>query len=430
MSNESPSACKTADRDGATRREFLGKLAATAASTAVLGTVAHALADPKPAATPPAGRKIKLGWVGCGTRGAWLADLFQKNGGYEMYAMADYFQEPLDKCGDAVGVDKRRRFTGLSGYKKVLESGVEAIVIIDIPYFYPEQAQAAVDAGCHVYMAKPVAVDVPGCLAIEAAAKQAAEKKRCFHVDYQMPTDPVNIEIAQRIWDGALGKLLSVSTWGSAGGTSMGKDAPRGKTLENVFQKLLWLRDIALGCDLIGNFDIHSIDAAIWLTRQVPIAAYGQSRICRPNPVGDHHDLYVLIYECPNGMAWVHQSYGIPDIAPDAASGRSLYCDVRGELAAAKVTYWGKSYIRGGPKNYGAHAVENLYLEGAKRNIATFHQQVIEGRHDNPTVRRTIDGTLTAILGREAGHRGVRLTMEELLKENKRLTVDLTGLKV
>lgn len=72
----------------------------------------------------------------------------------------------------------------------------------------------------------------------------------------------------------------------------------------------------------------------------------------------------------------------------------------------------------------------NLYEEGAKRNIATFHRHVTEGRHDNPTVRRTIDGTLTTILGREAGHRGVRLTMADLLKENKRLTVDLTGLKI
>ena len=61
-------------------------------------------------------------------------------------------------------------------------------------------------------------------------------------------------------------------------------------------------------------------------------------------------------------------------------------------------------------------SVVNLYEAGAKRNIAAFHQQVIEGRHDNPTVRRTIDGTLTAILGREAGHRGVRLTMAELLR--------------
>ena len=65
-------------------------------------------------------------------------------------------------CGKALGVDKSRCFSGLSGYKRLIESGVEAVVIIDVPYFYPEQAKAAVAAGLHVYMAKPVAVDVPG----------------------------------------------------------------------------------------------------------------------------------------------------------------------------------------------------------------------------------------------------------------------------
>ncbi len=270
MSSENPTACKSTDREAGTRREFLATLAATAASTAVLGSAAHALADAAPAATPPAGRKIKLGVVGCGGRGAWLAGLFQKNGGYEMHALADYFQTAVDKCGDALGVDKKRRFTGLSGYKKLLDSGIEAIAIEDIPYFYAEQAQAAVDAGCHIYMAKPVAVNVPGCLAIEAAAKQATQKQLCFHVDYQMPTDPVNIELAQRIWDGGLGKILSISTWGMSGGNPPGADTPRGKTLENVLQGLRWIRDIALGCDMIGNYDIHSIDAAMWITRPGP----------------------------------------------------------------------------------------------------------------------------------------------------------------
>jgi predicted dehydrogenase len=420
MSKQSPSVSKTADSDGATRREFLGHLAMTAASTTILGTAAQALADP----VAPAKRKIKLGVIGCGGRGAWIAGLFQKHGGYEMHALADYFQDAVDRCGDALAVDKRRRFTGLSGYKKVLESGVEALAIEDIPYFYPEQAQAAVNAGCHVYMAKPVAVDVPGCLAVEEAARQATKKKLCFHIDYQMPTDPVNIEIAQRIWDGGLGKMLAVTSWGAGGVTAMGVDPPREKTLENVFRGLRWMRDIALGCDLIGNFDIHSIDAAMWVTRQVPVAAMGQARICRPNPHGDRHDLFGLIYECPNGMTWIHQSYQIPD------HGQSLYCDFRGELGSAQIAYFGKSFLRGGPKPYGVRDVVNLYEDGAKRNIATFYQHVTEGRHDNPTVRRTIDGTLATILGREAGHRGVRLTMADLLKENKRLTVDFTGLKI
>ena len=103
-----------------------------------------------------------------------------------------------DKCGDALGVDKSRRFSGLSGYKKVIESGVEAIAVETPPYFIPEIAAAGVEAGLHVYMAKPVAVDVPGCLRIGAAGKQATEKQRVFLVDYQIPTDPNNIAGCRR----------------------------------------------------------------------------------------------------------------------------------------------------------------------------------------------------------------------------------------
>ena len=102
---------------------------------------------------------------------------------------------------------------------------------------------------------------------------------------------------------------------------------------------------------------------------------------------------------------------------------------MRGQLASAQISYWGKSFLRGGPKHYGGGEVESLYDRGAMRNLAEFHRAIVEGRFDNPTVRRAVDGTLTAILGREAAGRRTRLTMEELLKENKKLEVDLRGLK-
>ena len=73
--------------------------------------------------------------------------------------------------------------------------------------------------------------------------------------------------------------------------------------------------------------------------------------------------------------------------------------------------------------------VENLYEAGAARNIATFYKNVTEGLYQNETVPRSVDGALVCILGREAAMRRTRLTMDELIKENKRLDVDLSGLK-
>jgi predicted dehydrogenase len=399
-------------------------MVSAAASASLLGSAVSGAADAQEAAQKPPERKIKLGVLGCGGRGAWLAGLFKKHGGYEVHALADYFQDAVDTCGDAVGVDKSRRFTGLSGYKKLLDTGIEALAIEDVCYFYPEQARAAVDAGCHVYMAKPVAIDVPGCTSILASGKLATEKKRCFLVDYQMPTDPINIEVAKRIWDGAPGMQFAVTTLGGGGAEAMRADPPKGKTIESRLRGLIWNNDIPLGGDMIVNYDIHAIDAAIWIIRQRPVSAVGCTRLRRPNAQSDFRDLYFVTYECADGLLWNHQTYEIPD------HGRSLVCNVHGQLASAQISYWGKSFLRGGPKHYGGGEVESLYDQGAIRNIAEFYRSIVDGKFDNPTVQRAVDGTLTAILGREAAACGTKLTMEELIKENVKLEPDLTGLKV
>jgi hypothetical protein len=150
---------KTPARPGAepTRREFL---AAALASGPLL-------VSPRTAFGTEANSRVTLGAIGCGGRGTWIADLFQKHGGYQLVAAADYFQDKVDAYGTKIGVPADRRHTGLSGYKRVLDAGVDAVVIESPPYFHPEQAKDAVDAGKHVYLAKPVAVDVPGCRTVE-----------------------------------------------------------------------------------------------------------------------------------------------------------------------------------------------------------------------------------------------------------------------
>ena len=98
-------------------------------------------------------------------------------------------------------------------------------------------------------------------------------------------------------------------------------------------------------------------------------------------------------------------------------------------MATALVSYRGKSYLRGGPKHYGGGEVVSLYDQGAIRNIATFYDNIVQGRFENPTAQQAGDDTLTAVLGREASARRCCLTMDELIKENKKLEFDLTGLK-
>jgi myo-inositol 2-dehydrogenase/D-chiro-inositol 1-dehydrogenase len=413
-----------------TRRQFIGRtLAATAA-----GTFLGSLKDPElstsvsPATVPATyGRKIKLGVVGLGGRGRWISALFKKHGGYDLHAVADYFPGVVEEQGEALGVDAARRFSGLSGYKRVIESGVEAIVIIDIPYFYPEQAEVAVGAGLHIYMAKPVAVDVPGALVIDALGKQASKKERVFLVDYQMPTDPRNIEVYRRIAAGALGPIQTVFSNGAAGGGGF-NDPPFAETIENRMQNLIWVNDDAMGCGYIGNYDIHVVDAILRAIGRMPVSAYGWGARFRPEPHGDALDSTCVMYTFDDGMVWNHQSpKGTSDnwFTPNG----SLVTEIQGKDASARISYWGKAYVRGGKQYYNGGTVEDLYEAGAVRNIATFYNSVVKGQYSNETVQKAVDSALVCVLGREAAARHAGVTMGQVLKENRKLEINLKGLK-
>jgi len=407
----------SADLAALNRRRFLGgTLAAAAASLGPWGSLAADASLPPPEFK----RKIKLGVVGNGGRGAWIAGLFKRHGGYEMHAVADYFPEVAEQCGDALGVDKARRFSTLSGYKRLLESGVEAVALEVPPYFFPEQASAAVEAGMHVYMAKPVAPDVPGSLRILEAGKKAAQRQKCFWVDYQMPTDPVNIEVLKRLGAGGFGKISQVATVGVSSGFS---DPPRTATMESRLRNLIWVNDVAMGGDNIGNYDIHAIDAARWVLGRRPMAAMGGSRICRPDPHGDASDVCSVVFEYADGL--VHNHFG--QALPNFTTGE-LSCRIFSDKGNAMVNYWGKAHVRAGEDAWSG-SVDNLYEAGAVRNIAAFYDKVVNGHFENENVARAVDGILACILGREAAARRARLTMDQILQENKRLEVDLSGLK-
>jgi myo-inositol 2-dehydrogenase / D-chiro-inositol 1-dehydrogenase len=335
--------------------------------------------------------------------------------------VADYFPAVADGAGETLGIDPARRFSGFSGYQKLIDSGADVVVLENIPAFMPDQATAAVKAGRHVYMAKPVAADVPGCLQIEAVAKLAREKGLCFFVDYQIPTDPVNIEVVKRVQEGGVGKIVQLATVGVGHGCS---DPPKTASLESRLQKLIWVNDIAMGCDYIGNYDIHAVDAALWVMGQRPVAATGSCAVARPNPHGDSHGICSVTYDYADGTIQNHFGQALP-----AAGDAVLDCHAYGTTGNAVISYWGKASLRCGPGEYSGQ-VDNLYQQGIVRNIATFYENVTQGRSENPTVRRAVDSALACILGREAASRRIRLTMDDLIRENKRLNVDITGLKV
>jgi predicted dehydrogenase len=404
------------------RRLFLGEALAAGASATLVDAASASAAETSAEPTKPkaVARKIKLGLIGCGGRGTWLGGLFQQHGGYEIRAVADYFADRVEKAGDKLGVDRSRRFTGLNGYRRLLDSGVEAVVVVNVPRFHAEHGHAAIEAGCHVFAAKPVAIDVPGALKVQAAGRLATQKKLCYLVDYQMGTDPVNIEVVKRIHAGGLGRLMHVD---SIGFSPPWREPALIRDPEDRLRH--WLTTIALSGDVITENTIHSINAVLWVAGRRPVSAIGRTRLCRPHPRDDFREVYLVTYEFDDGVLWTHRCQSLANQLEWA-----LNLNAYGDKATALVSYRGKSYLRGGPKHYGGGNVESLYDQGAIRNIATFYRNIVESRFENPTAQQAGDDALTAVLGREAAIRRCPLTMDELIKENRALPFDLSGLKL
>ena len=314
------------------RRRFLNHTMAIGATASAFGLLRNQAADAVAAISQPTefARKIKLGVVGNGGRGAWIANLFKRHGGYEMWAVADYFQVVADACGDTLCVDKSRRFSTLSGYKRLIESGVEAVALETPPCFFPEHARAAVEAGLHVYMAKPVAVDVPGCLEIEAAAKRASEKSRGFLVDYQLPTDLHNREVMKRVEVGEIGSVAAVN---SHYFSSLFPDPAFTANLESRLRSLIWCNDVAVGGGYHVNACIHGVDAALWVTGNRPMAAMGLSRRMPPDPHGDSHDAFSILFEFADGQMVSHRGKHLNN-----QSGFEVVCQIQGQTGYAQTT--------------------------------------------------------------------------------------------
>ena len=119
-----------------------------------------------------------------------------------------------------------------------------------------------------------------------------------------------------------------------------------------------------------------------------------------------------VVYQYANGV--IHNHFGQ---ALTNTSEGDLRVHCHGPIAQAQINYWGKAFLRGGPQQFNGGAIDNLYDNGAARNIASFHQLITGGNFANETVRRAVDGCLACILGRETVERHGTLTMEALLKE-------------
>ncbi len=400
------------------RRHFLAGAGAAAATVSIL--------KPQVVRGFSANSKVNIGLIGCGGRGTWIAALFQQHGGYQVAAVADYFQDRVDAAGDKLGVAGDKRFTGLSGYRRLLEQELDAVAIESPPYFHPQQAADAVDAGKHVYLAKPIAVDVPGCTSVEQSGKKATAAGRCFLVDFQTRADPFYIEALQRVRDGALGQFAFGESTYHAGSPWMrqmkhAQEAAAG----NVESRLrAWGIDRVLSGDIITEQNIHTLDVASWIMDQAPLCAYGTGGR-KVRQFGDCWDTFSITFTYPDnlGIAFSSRQFNGHGTQPEGIRNRMFGTDgVLETKYGGEVLIRGKNFWRGGSS-------PAIYKQGAVTNIATFHANILAGDCANPTVSPSVRSNLVTVLGRTAAYRGEVVTWNQMLTENERLGVDLKGLK-
>lgn len=402
---------------GISRRGFLAGAGAVAVGATVL--------RPQLVRGTQANEKISLGFIGCGGRGTWIANLFRQHGGYEVAAAADYFEDRVTSFGEALQVKANARFTGLYGYRRMLDMKLDAIVIESPPYFHPEQAAESVDAGKHVFLAKPIAVDVPGCITVEESGKKATAKGLCFLVDFQTRSDPFFMEAIKRVHDGAIGTFAFGESTYHADIPWMGQLEFAKEASTNPESRLrAWGLDQVLSGDIITEQNIHTIDVASWIMNQPPVRAFGTGGR-KVRQVGDCWDTFTVTFEYPDnvGIAFSSRQFKGHGTTTEGINNRMFGTD-----GVLETSYGGQVIIKG-DNFYRGGSSPGIYQDGAVANIATFHQDILSGKCDNPTVPESVRSNLVTVLGRTAAYRGEVITWDQLLAANERLEIDLSGLK-
>lgn len=258
------------------RRSFLG-------TSSVAGASLLAGLNPVSAAHVSYDETIKIGLVGCGGRGRGAADqAMNTDGPTKLVAMADAFEDQLDSAlrqlerqhKDKVDVPKERQFVGFDAFQQVLEADVDLVILATPPGFRPLHFEAAVNAGKHVFMEKPVAVDPAGVRKVIAVNEIAKKKKLAVQVGLQRHHEPIYIETIKRLQDGAIGRIVATRAYWNGAGVWV-RPRQEGQT-EMEYQMRNWYYFNWLCGDHITEQHIHNLDVINWLMDGYPVEAQGQ----------------------------------------------------------------------------------------------------------------------------------------------------------
>ena len=270
--------------------------------------------------------RIKIGLIGCGARGTAAAaqaldtqhlsaqHLGEVSGEVRLVAMGDVFENQMQtayrtlksKHSKQLAV-KDTRFVGFDAYKKVIESDADVVLLATPPGFRPLQFEAAVEAGKHVFMEKPVATDAAGVRRVLAANELAKQKGIAVQVGLQRRHEQRYRECIARLHQGAIGDLLFARAYWCGGGMMVRPRKARQSELE--YQMRNWNYFTWLCGDHINEQHIHNLDVINWLVGAHPVEAQGVGgrEIRQGNERGQIYDHHMVEYTYANGFKLLSQ---------------------------------------------------------------------------------------------------------------------------
>ena len=413
---------------GVSRRNFIKTSAAVGAASLLLksGRVYAAGSD-----------KIRVGLIGCGGRGcgAGIIDCAASSKGVELVAIGDLFQDRVDAAPEAIKGNLQKRklpvdeiykvtpettFVGFDAYKKVLASKVDLVILTTPPYFRVEHFRAAIEAGRHVFVEKPVAVDPVGVRAFIETADKAKEKNLAVVAGTQMRRARHIMDAMERMHNGQIGELVSAQAVRCGDGMldwSAGTKERKPGMSEMEWQIRRWLFMTWLSGDFIVEMHVHNLDLLNWAMGSTPVQCMmlGGRQVRTAPEYGNAFDHFAGEYEYPNG---VRVEYAGSQI--DGAVSRN---DLRfvGTKGRAYVDFGLATFEGEKPYKYDGPSVDPAVQEYA---------DLIAGIRDGKPLnegRRIAESTLTAIMGRMCAYTGRAMKWDWVMNSSK---LDLSPAKL
>ncbi|HSU55116.1 MAG TPA: Gfo/Idh/MocA family oxidoreductase [Candidatus Dormibacteraeota bacterium] len=401
-----------------TRREFLK-------TSAIIGSAlaAPAILSSKGSAAENSDT-LKIGLIGCGGRGSGAASqALSTEGNVVLTAMGDAFGERLQSSlknlekshPDKVKVTPEKCFVGLDAYQKVIDSGVDVVLLATPPGFRPVHLTAAVAAGKHVFCEKPMATDAPGLRMVMAAAEEAKKKKLSLVAGFCYRYNAGVRAIMDRIHDGQIGEIRALYNTYNTG--SVWSPFPRQEGWTDMqYQVKNWYYYSWLSGDHIAEQAVHSIDKMSWAMKDVPpvkCVAHGGRQVRTAPEFGNIFDHFSVVYEYANGARGFHFSRQQPGCFSD----NSDYIMGSDGVAHIVRAFTGPFIIKG--KNnwrFRDEKVVDMYQHEHDELFASIRNS--KPINDGQWMAQS---TLLALMGRMAAYTGQEITYEQALNSQESL---------